>query len=61
MNGVIKSFSEKNGYGFISSDTDHFFTVREWKELGSPEIGAKVTFDSVKTDKGMRAKKIRRD
>ena len=59
MTGKVKSFSSKNGYGFITTDgIDYRFRAKQW-ELSSPPIeGMTVMFDPVKTDKGMRAVNI---
>ena len=61
MTGIIKSFSPKNGYGFISGGSqDVFFHHKDWLSEGKPEQGTEVWFLLKKTDKGYRAYKVRR-
>lgn len=53
--GTIKNFFPEKGYGFIrSNDTDIFFHAKK-----RPEVGAKVSFRIVRTDRGPRAADIR--
>lgn len=62
MNGVVKSYSNKHGYGFIVGDRDEiFFAHKFYFRYKDPKPGDKVTFDPVEHDKGMRAKNIRRE
>ena len=62
MTGKIKSFSPQHGYGFITSETDEifFFHATEWKPLSKPLRGMAVEFEPAITEKGSRAKNIRR-
>ena len=62
MKGTVKSFSPQHGYGFIVGDMDEifFFHVKEWKAFRKPMRGMSVEFEATITDKGSRAKNIRR-
>lgn len=52
--GTIKNFFPGKGYGFIrSNDTDIFFQAKR-----RPEVGAKVSFRMIRTDRGPRATNI---
>jgi CspA family cold shock protein len=54
MQGVIKSFSRSNGYGFLDTDKgDIFFHIENCK--CRPEHGKEVEFDIVESPKGLRA------
>jgi cold shock CspA family protein len=62
MKGEVKSYSIKNGYGFITKDMkDYRFRTKDWGMTLGPVPGMRVEFDPVLTDKGLRAKNIRRE
>ncbi len=63
MNGTIKTKTDK-GFGFISregEDKDLFFHSNDLNGVTFDElqIGAKVSFDVVKSDKGPKAENVR--
>ena len=61
MKGEVKSYSVKNGYGFITeNEKDYRFKTKDWHLTLGPVRGMKVEFDPVTTDKGLRARNIRR-
>ena len=61
MTGKVKSFSPKDGYGFITADdTDYFIHSKDWEYRLPPTEGLEVEFIPKKTSKGLRATKIRR-
>ena len=56
MKGEVKSYSVKNGYGFITeNDKDYRFKTKDWYLTLGPVPGMRVEFDPVATDKGLRA------
>ena len=61
MRGVVKSFLESKGYGFIAGEDgkDYFFHINEVKKR-SEEIfdGLPVRFEETATPKGYSAKQI---
>ena len=59
LNGTIKWFNAKKGYGFIESDDGDYFVHQSALISGSIlNEGDKVTFEPVKTDKGKQAKNV---
>ncbi len=62
MEGTVKKWINRKGYGFIGVDgeKDVFVHYSDVKKDGfvSLEIGQKVKFDLVDTDKGPRAKNV---
>lgn len=61
MTGVVKSYSAKNGYGFvISDDVEYFFryTDIQGKKYPCCTKGEKVSFFPVNGDKGLRATRV---
>ena len=61
MNGTIKSFSDRHGYGFIVGDFNEiFFAHKKFFRYKNPKPGDQVTFDPVEVEQGMRATNIRR-
>ena len=60
MNGEVKSFSPKHGYGFIVSDEkEYWFHVKSWGLRLPPAEGIRVSFDPVTTPKGLRARNVK--
>ena len=62
MNGTVKSFNKRKGYGFITNDegTTAFFHYSELKMEGFKTIlpEKKVSYDLIDTEKGLRAVNI---
>ena len=62
MTGEVKSYSVKHGYGFITKDgKDYRFKAQDWTLRYAPVQGITVEFDPVSTDKGYRARNIRKE
>ncbi|MCT9095306.1 cold-shock protein [Haloarchaeobius sp. HME9146] len=60
--GKVDFFNDTGGYGFIETedaDDDVFFHM---EDVGGPDLeeGQEVEFDIVDTDKGPRAKNVKR-
>lgn len=60
MNGIIKVFDFKKGYGFIScNNEDYFFHISDWQTKNIiPESGMDVEFNIAKSDKGLKAETV---
>jgi len=62
MEGTVKKWVNKKGYGFIGVDgqKDVFVHYSDVKKEGyiSLKVGQKVKFDLVETEKGPRAKNV---
>ena len=62
MNGTVKSFNKRKGYGFISTNNGEsvFFHYSELKMDGFKTIlpEKKVSYDLLDTEKGLRAVNI---
>ena len=61
MNGIVKWFDKRKGYGFIESDTDsdifvHYTNFTE--DLSTLDEGQEVSFEIVEGEKGPRAEKV---
>lgn len=65
MTGTVKSFSPANGYGFIDTDKgEYWFHASEWMGRERPQVGDKVDFMPLNTEKGKRGyivSRLRRD
>ena len=62
MKGEVKSYSVKHGYGFITQDgKDYRFKTKDWHLMLGAVPGMRVEFDPITTDKGYRARNIRRE
>lgn len=63
MQGVVKWFNNKKGYGFIEQDgkEDIFIHYSNIEKNGykTLEAGQKVEYELVKTDKGYQAQNIK--
>lgn len=63
MDGHVKMLNREKGYGFIlASEVEYFF--HRTALFGSVNfdlirIGAKVTFEPIETERGLRAAKVR--
>ena len=61
MKGRVKSFSPKDGYGFITADgIDYFIHSKDWPYRMPPVAGLEVEFVPKRTDKGYRATNVKR-
>ena len=62
QNGTVKWFSDEKGYGFITPDSgaDLFVHFRAIEGTGFKSLkeGQKVSFETVKGEKGMQADKV---
>ena len=62
MNGTVKSFNKRKGYGFINTNSGEsvFFHYSELKMDGFKTIlpEKKVSYDLIDTEKGLRAVNI---
>ena len=62
MNGTVKSFNKRKGYGFITNDEGKtaFFHYSELKMEGFKTIlpEKKVSYELIDTEKGLRAVNI---
>lgn len=65
LTGVLKKFDHEKGYGFIKPDDrsgDVFLHNQELREsgiTGSLPENARLEYDVIQRDKGMRARNIR--
>lgn len=63
MQGTVKCFDSKKGYGFIngSDGKEYFFHYSQLLMDGFKSIDAKqqIEFDAVKTDRGIQANKVK--
>ncbi len=63
MEGTIKHYSGKKGYGFITSEQqDYFFLQTDFiaKPNGFCKVGNKVIFSPMNSSKGLRATQIQK-
>lgn len=62
MQGKIKWFDKKRGFGFITSDEgdDYFFHVSEFEGTLQPENRDKVCFEPEEAPKGIKAVKVKK-
>ena len=62
MNGTVKSFNKRKGYGFINTNNGEsvFFHYSELKMDGFKTINPdqKVNFELIESEKGLRAVNI---
>lgn len=61
MQGTVKWFSMKKGYGFIESEGKDYF-VHRWDIQANSELekGDKVNFEAEQDPKGSKAVKVRK-
>ena len=61
INGVVKWFSIKKGYGFIECQgKDYFVHIKDIQENSQLDKRDKVSFEPEKTAKGFKAIKVRK-
>jgi len=61
MKGIVRTFSDLHGYGFIVGDRNEiFFAHKTHFKYKNPKPGDIVTFEPTITEKGSRAIHIRR-
>lgn len=61
MEGVVKWFSVKRGFGFIKSqERDYFVHISNIEEKSKLEEGDKVSFEAQESPKGTKAVKVRK-
>lgn len=61
MEGIVKWFDRKKGFGFIKSEGKDYFVHRWDIEANSQlEKGDKVSFEPEQTQKGTKAVKVRK-
>lgn len=61
MIGIVKSYSYKRRYGFITSDNqDYFFNYQDiiGKQFRKYKEGQKVNFVPMESSKGLRAEQV---
>lgn len=63
MTGIVVSFDEKRGFGFIRAECEDYFF--HWKDIIEKRnrkmyLGERVTFDECTTVKGLSAANVRR-
>jgi len=59
VEGKIKFYNEKKGFGFITCDEgDIFLHVTKLKDKVVPKENDKVTFDIIETDRGQQATNV---
>jgi cold shock CspA family protein len=60
QNGQVKWFSKDKGFGYIvgTEGQEHYFNVRDIDGVTLPDTGDEVRFNSVRNDKGLRAKRV---
>ena len=60
MEGKVKWFNTRKGYGFIQGDdgTDYFVHYKALPEGVQLNENDRVTFDAVETDKGKQAQNV---
>jgi len=61
MNGTVKFFNVKKGFGFIKGedDKDYFVHFSEIDGGAKLQEGDQVTFESVEGDRGLKASKVK--
>jgi cold shock CspA family protein len=47
LTGVVKKWDRDRGFGFISrpGDTDIFAHISDWRSVGPPKVGDRVSFE----------------
>jgi len=61
MEGIVKWFSSKRGFGFIESQgRDYFVHISNIEENSKLEKGDKVSFEPKESPKGTKAVKVRK-
>lgn len=57
MDGTVKVWKSDKGYGFVAADDgpDVFLHITALDGQGEPNIGQRVSFDVLDTEKGKRA------
>lgn len=68
LSGTIRKIVSEKAYGFIKTDkTDYFFHRQDfdghWDDLVrdfNNDVDVEVTFEPIRTEKGLRAEEVRR-
>ena len=61
MEGIVKWFSIKKGYGFIESQgKDYFVHILQIVNNSNLEKGDKVSFEALQATRGIKAIKVRK-
>lgn len=61
MQGVVKWFDMKRGFGFIESEgKDYFFHISMLEANSKIEKGDKVFFEALQAPKGFKAVKVKK-
>lgn len=61
MEGVIKFYNSKKGFGFLTCQgKDYFFHISDMQTNSKIDKGDKVTFETHETQKGTKAVKVRK-
>lgn len=61
MQGMVKWFSIKKGFGFIKSQgKDYFVHISELEKNSKLDKGDKVSFEAQQAPKGVKAVKVRK-
>lgn len=62
MQGMVKWFSVRKGYGFIESEgKDYFVHIKDIQDNSQLDKGDKVSFEAAEAPKGFKAIKVRKN
>jgi cold shock CspA family protein len=59
MKGEVVKWFDTKGYGFVKSDDDetYFLHFSQMQNKSAPQIGDKVKFEAVETERGKQAQR----